>query len=151
MFSENQNKNFVVNIQDSEFGKLVVRWRERDIWNTLFLQVFARIIASLNFSIPILSWIFIFNDKSAALNECLGKGYLNFLFSPTLVKCTGNQFGKILCQTWLALLSIFMSNVVDVFCIFYCFKHISKSTEEVRNMLSKQAYSNRKRYYQINH
>ena len=62
-----------------------------------------------------------------------------------------DQFGKILCRTWLALLSIFMSNVVDVFCIFYCFKHISKSTEEVRNMLSKQAYSNRKRYYQINH
>ena len=24
-------QNFVVNIQDSEFGKLVVRWRERDI------------------------------------------------------------------------------------------------------------------------
>ena len=23
-------QNFVVNIQDSEFGKLVVRWRERD-------------------------------------------------------------------------------------------------------------------------
>ena len=33
MFSEslkNQNKNFVVNIRDSEFGKLVVRWREWD-------------------------------------------------------------------------------------------------------------------------
>ena len=105
---------------------------------------------SLNFLVPILSWIFIFNDNSTALNECLGKGYLNFLFSPKLVKCTGNQFGKMLCRTWLALLSILMSNVVDVFCIFYCFKRISKSTEEVRNMLSKQAYTNRKRYYQIN-
>ena len=92
-----------------------------------------------------LSWIFIFNDQSTALNECLGKGYLNFLVSPTLVKCTENQFGKILCGTWLALLSILMSNVLDVFFIFYCFKDISKSTEEVRNMLSKEAYSNRKR------
>ena len=26
-------QNFVVNIQDSEFGKLVVRWRERDIYH----------------------------------------------------------------------------------------------------------------------
>ena len=25
-------QNFVVNIQDSEFGKLVVQWRERDSW-----------------------------------------------------------------------------------------------------------------------
>ena len=104
---------------------------------------------SLNFLVPILSWIFIFNDKSTALSECLGKGYLNFLFSPTLVKCTENQFGKILCGTWLALLLILMSNVVDVFCIFYCFKDISKSTEEVRNIVSKQAYSNRKRYNQM--
>ena len=104
---------------------------------------------SLNFLVPILSWIFIFNDNSAALNECLGKGYLNFLVSPTLVKCTENEFGKILCGTWLALLSILMSNVVDVFCIFYCFKGINKSTEEVRDMLPKQAYINRKRYNQI--
>ena len=32
-FDQASKQNFVVNIQDSEFGKLVVRWRERDIWH----------------------------------------------------------------------------------------------------------------------
>ena len=101
---------------------------------------------SLNFLLPTLSWILIFDDKSTALNECLGKGYLNF-FSPTLVQCPENQLGEIFCWTWLSLLSILMSNVIDVFCIFYCFKDISEATEESRKMLSKQGYINRKRYY----
>jgi hypothetical protein len=42
-----------------------------------------------------------------------------------------------------------MSDVIDAFCIFFCFKEINKATEESRNMLSKQAYINRKRYDQI--
>ena len=29
-------QNYVVNIQDSEFGKLVVRWRERDICQNIW-------------------------------------------------------------------------------------------------------------------
>ena len=112
----------------------------------MIFQAFARIILSLNFLLPTLSWILIFDDKSTALNECLGKGYLNF-FSPTLVQCPENQLGKIFCLTWLSLLAILMSNVIDVFCIFYCFKDISEATEESRKMLSKQGYINRKRYY----
>ena len=29
---QTNKQNFDVNIQDSEFGKLVVQWRERDTW-----------------------------------------------------------------------------------------------------------------------
>ena len=37
-------QNFVVNIQDSEFGKLVVRWRERDTgWFLLSKYKFKKI------------------------------------------------------------------------------------------------------------
>ena len=36
---KNQNKNFVVNIRDSEFWKLVVQWRERNI-NVISLTYF---------------------------------------------------------------------------------------------------------------
>ena len=36
---KNQNKNLVVNIGDSEFLNLVVRWREQDI-SFMFLQLF---------------------------------------------------------------------------------------------------------------
>ena len=32
-------QNFVVNIQDLEFGKLVVRWREQDIYPVWSLSI----------------------------------------------------------------------------------------------------------------
>ena len=111
-------------------------------------QVFARIIFSLNVLIPTLSWIFIFNDNSNALNECLGKGYLKF-FSTKVELCSNeNQIVQIFCWTWLSLLGILMSNIIDVFCIFYCFKDINRATENSRQLLSNQAYINRKRYDQ---
>ena len=104
---------------------------------------------SLNLLLPTLSWMFVFTDKSQALNECLGKGYLN-LFATRLQFCSNeNQFMEMFCWSWFTLLLILMSDVIDVFCIFFCFKEITKSTEESRSMLSKQAYINRKRYDQI--
>ena len=114
--------------------------------------MFARFILSLNFLIPILSWIFIFEDKSPELNECLGKGYLNFKPQnlKTVTICSNeNQLTETFCWTWLSLLSILMSDVIDVFCIFWFFKDINKATEESRNMLSNQAFVNRKRYDQM--
>ena len=104
---------------------------------------------SLNFVLPTLSWIFVFNDTSPALNECLGKGYLNFLSTKSQLCSNEIQFGEIFCWIWLSLLGILMSNVVDLFCIFFIFKDINKATEEARNMLTNQAYVNRKRYVQM--
>ena len=98
----------------------------------------------MNFLLPTLSWLFIFKDNSVLLNKCLGKE-----ISSNLIQCTESQFGEIFCWTWLGLLFILMSNVIDVFCILFCFKEINKSTEESRKMLSKQAYINRKRYDQV--
>ena len=92
--------------------------------------------------------MFIFEDKSPELNECLGKGYLNFF--PNEQLCSNeNQLYEIFCWTWLSLLTILMSDVIDACCIFWFFKDINKSTEESRNMLSNQAFVNRKRYDQI--
>ena len=111
--------------------------------------MFARFILSLNFLLPILSWIFIFEDKSPELNECLDKGYLNF--KPQNLKkvhiCSNeNQLIETFCWTWLSLLSILMSDVIDAFCIFWFFKDINKATEKSRPMLTNQAFLNRKRY-----
>ena len=102
----------------------------------------------MNFLLPILSWIFIFEDKSPELNECLGKGYLNFF--PKVQLCSNeNQLNEIFCWSWLSLLLILQSDVIDIFCIFWFFKDINKATEEARNMLTNQAYVNRKRYVQM--
>ena len=105
-------------------------------------QVFAKLIAILNFLVPILSWIFILTDNSMALNECLGKGYLNFL--PTKNHfCTNDN---ILCWVWFGLVLILMSDIIDFYCLYKCIKNIKKSTVESRHLLSKKAYTNRKRY-----
>ena len=99
-------------------------------------------MATLNFFVPISSWVFILTDNSIALNECLGKGYLNFLSTESHY-CKNDD---ILCWVWLSLLSILMANIIDVYFVYQCIKDIKKSTEKSRNILSKQAYSNRKRY-----
>ena len=105
-------------------------------------QVFAKLMAILNFLVPILSWVFVLTDNSMALNECLGKGYLNFL--PTKNHyCTNDD---ILCWVWFGLVSIMMSDIIDFYCLYQCIKNIKKSTVESRYMLSKKAYTNRKRY-----
>ena len=111
--------------------------------------MFARFMVSLNVLLPTISWMFILTDKSPALNECLGKGYLNFFYTRLQFCSNENQLKEIFCWTWYSVLLIMMSNVIDVFCVFFFFKEISKATEETRNMLSKQAYINRKRYDQI--
>ena len=99
-------------------------------------------MAMLNFLVPMLSWVFILTDNSIALNECLGKGYLNFL--PTQNHyCTNDN---ILCWVWFGLLSILMSDIIDFYCVYQCIKNIKKSTVESKYMLSKKAYTNRKRY-----
>ena len=99
-------------------------------------------MVTLNFLVPILSWLFIFTDNNIALNECLGKGYLNFL-STEVHYCKKND---IFCWIWLSLLSIFMANIIDVYCVYQCIKDIKQSTDKSRDLLSKQAYTNRKRY-----
>ena len=99
-------------------------------------------MVTLNFLVPILSWLFIFTDNNIALNECLGKGYLNFL-STEVHYCKKDN---IFCWVWLSLLSIFMANIIDVYCVYQCIKDIKQSTDKSRDLLSKQAYTNRKRY-----
>ena len=103
---------------------------------------------SLNLLLPTFSWIFVFNDSSPALNECLDKGYLNFFSTKSQLCSNENQLSELFCWIWLSFLGILMSNVVDLFCIFYIFKDIIKATAESRSMLSNQAFMNRKRYYQ---
>ena len=135
--------NVVLNIFRTYFD-----YKNFNFRNNLYFQVFARFLTLLNFLLPTLSWIFIFEDKSPELNECLGKGYLNFL--PKVQLCSNeSQLNEIFCWSWLSLLLILQSDVIDVFCIFWCFKDINRATEEARHMLSNQAYVNRKRYDQM--
>ena len=50
-------QNFVVNIQDSEFGKLVVWWREQDIYGMLKNKLQGH--KDFDSIVPILTWVHI--------------------------------------------------------------------------------------------
>ena len=115
----------------------------------LLSQIFAKFMAMLNFLMPIFSWALFFKDNSSVLQECLGKGYNNFLSTKPHYCSYDNSFLNIFCWTWLCLMLILLSNIVDAYCLFCCGKHITKSTEETKHMLSKEAYINRKRYWRL--
>ena len=40
-----------------------------------------------------------------------------------------------------------MSNIIDGYCVYRCSQEIKRSTENCREMISKTAYYNRKRYF----
>ena len=104
-------------------------------------------MALLNLLVPMFSWALFYKDNSTGLQECLGKGYNNFLSTKINYCPYDNSILNIFCWTWLCLIVICMSNIVDAYCLFCCGKHINKSTEETKRMLSKESYINRKRYW----
>ena len=110
-------------------------------------------MAMLNFLVPMFSWALFYKlgmgiaYNSTRLQECLGKGYNNFLSTKIHYCSYDNPILNIFCWTWLCLFVICMSNIVDAYCLFCCGKHINKSTEKTKRMLSKEAYNNRKRYW----
>ena len=97
-------------------------------------------MAILNFMCPI--FIFVFKDTNYALNKCLGKNYLMFFLSGFKV-CPDNE---IFCWVCFTLYLVTACNIIDIYCTICCLRDIEKGTEKSRNMLSRQSYSNRKRY-----
>ena len=43
--------------------------------------------------------------------------------------------------------SIAMSNIIDAYCVYCCAQKMKQSTEKTKEITSKKAYNNRKRYY----
>ena len=43
--------------------------------------------------------------------------------------------------------SIAMSNIIDAYCVYCCAQKMKRSTEKTKEITSKKAYNNRKRYY----
>ena len=73
-----------------------------------------------NFLNPILTWTFIFTDKSTLLNKCLGKGYLYFLSTKVQFCSSGNLFEDLFCWVWTSLIVIVLSDIIDVYCMYCC-------------------------------
>ena len=130
---------------ESIFVRIIVKFCLID--KIISFQFLARFLFTLNILLPTFSHIFVMYHKPYELNTCLGKGYLNYFIPYQYESCPyENWFSYIFCGSIQTLLYICMSNVIDAFCVYYCVQEIKTSTEETKNMLSKQAYVNRRRY-----
>ena len=101
-------------------------------------------MVGLNVIVPLFYWstIVAVAMKSIALNRCLGEEYKIFF----LEKWTFDSFFET-AWAWLliVILVIMLSNILDFYFIYSCFKEIEGSNDRAKSMISNQAYLNRKR------
>ena len=139
-------------VQYSRYGihcSIFINPNFQKLWISLTLLLFqtlAKLIVLINYLLPYLSFAFVVtSEHTVGLDVCLGKGYFNF-FSNQEEHCSYNSiFSKGACWTLMFLYAIGSSNILDAYIIFCCVKEIKRSTEKTKNMVSSQAYINRKR------
>ena len=76
------------------------------------------------------------------LNLCLGEEYMTFLHEKW---SAGTFFETVGLWSLTVILAICLSNIPDFYFIYCCTKEVERSDENVKNMLSNQAYQKRKR------
>ena len=112
----------------------------------IFFQSLAKWIVLINHLIPLLSIFSVFTTENApGLVLCLGQGYRTFFTTQVNLCSYGSIYSKGACWTLLFLIGLGSSNILDTFMIFCINKEIKRSTEKVKNVISDQAYNNRKR------
>ena len=128
-------KKFKIENLENQFACLLV----------LQFQGFTRIMVGLNVSIPLFCSAFVLRTLSVytdiPLYTCLGEEYMTFLLEK---QTPGTFFETAWAWSWSLILAISMSNILDFF-IYSCSKAVERSDENVKNMISHQAYLKRKR------
>ena len=103
-------------------------------------------MVGLNVCVPLFCSAFVLRTLSVyldiPLHTCLGEEYMTFL----LEKQTPDTFFETAwAWTWRLILVISLSNILDFYLIYTCSKEVERSDENVKNMISHQAYLKRKR------
>ena len=108
-------------------------------------------MAGLNFFIPLILIPIASNNPhttSIGLDVCLGEHYQSTLVeSNEQIWLSGSSLLEVAWSwSWTLLIFLCMSNIPDFYFIYSCFKEVKRSDENVKNMMSDQAYLRRKRY-----
>ena len=79
-------------------------------------------------------------------SSCLGEYFKLFFLECNieLLISAGTLFEKIHLWTGAVIIFFCMSNIPDLYFIYSCSKEVERSEENVKNMMSKQAYLKRK-------
>ena len=120
--------------------------RTNFVFNSKF-QEFARIMVGLNVFFPLFystfTWGTISLNSPVLRLYCLGEEYKIFFLKKWTA--TGTFFETAWTWSLIFILGITLSNIPDLYFIYSCSKEVEKSDENVKDMLSNQAYLKRKR------
>jgi hypothetical protein len=110
-------------------------------------------MAGFNFFIPLFCIPFGFHNPhtqtSILQNVCLGEYYqIFFLENNREIWTSGSSVFEIVSLwSWTVIIFLCMSNILDFYFIYSCSKKVERSDENVKNMISNQAYLRRKRQF----
>ena len=107
-------------------------------------------MAGLNFFVPLFCIPIASNNphtSSIGLDVCLGEHYKSFLLESNRQLWTSDSsfFEVAWSWSWTVLVFLCMSNIPDIYFISSCSKEVKRSDENVKNIMSNQAYLKRKR------
>ena len=110
-------------------------------------QGFTRIMVGLNVVFPLFysafTWGTISVNPPIQRHVCLGEEYKIFFLEKWTA--SGSFFETAWTWSLTVILVITLSNIPDCYFIYSCSKEVEKSDENVKNMISNQAYQKRKR------
>jgi hypothetical protein len=110
-------------------------------------------MAGFNFFIPLFCIPFGFHNPHTQTfilqNVCLGEYYqIFFLENNREIWTSGSSVFEIVSLwSWTVIIFLCMSNILDFYFIYSCSKKVERSDENVKNMISNQAYLRRKRQF----
>ena len=110
-------------------------------------------MVGFNFCIPLFCIPFGFHNPhtqtSILQNVCLGEYYqIFFLENNREIWTSGSSVFEIVSLwSWTVIIFLCMSNILDFYFIYSCSKKVERSDENVKNMISNQAYLRRKRQF----
>ena len=112
-----------------------------------WFQGFSKIMVGLNVFFPLFYSVFTWGTISLMSPVlrlyCLGEEYKIFFLKKWT--STGSFFQTAWAWLLIVILGITLSNILDFYFIYSCSKEVEKSDENVKEMLSNQAYLKRKR------
>ena len=111
-----------------------------------YFQKAAKLTITLNILLPLISVGIASTQHSPGLSICLGEDYKNF-FSSQLKMCNyNNPIGNNACKLFFVLQLILMSNLIDIYCVYFISKKINSQTEVAKSIIGENAYISRKKY-----
>ena len=127
-----------------------------------YFQTAGKLTIALNFLLPLISvtiakmklllddqfssFDYTSTQYSPGLSICLGEGYRTFFSTELPDMCNhNNSIGKYACKLWFLIQAILMSNLIDIYLIYFIIQAINRQNEASKSIIGVNAYISRKK------